>query len=64
MSLKYVAPTTLSVLLYTYMHAMLKHDSYLCYIPSVSTLLTLDDGLVVGRHAYTCSLLPSVSLPY
>jgi hypothetical protein len=30
---------------------MLKHGSYLHYIPSVSTLLPLDDGLDMGRHA-------------
>jgi hypothetical protein len=53
-----------SILLYTYMHAMIKHDSYLCYIPSVSTLLTLVDGWVMGRRALTCSHLSSPSLPY
>jgi hypothetical protein len=50
-SLKHVEPTTLSVLLYTYMHAMLKYDSYLCCIPSVSTLLALVHGLVMSRRA-------------
>jgi hypothetical protein len=30
---------------------MLKHDSYLCCISFVSTLLTLDDDLDKGRHA-------------
>jgi hypothetical protein len=64
MSLKHVAPTTLFLLLYTYMHAMLKHDSYLCCIPSVFTLLILVDGLAMGRHAWTCNLLSSPSLPY
>jgi hypothetical protein len=47
----HVALLLFSILLYTFMHAMLKHDSYLCCIPSISTLLTLDDDLNKGRHA-------------
>jgi hypothetical protein len=31
-------------LLYAYMHAVLKHDTYLYCLPSVSTFLPLDDG--------------------
>jgi hypothetical protein len=27
------------------MHALFKHDTYLCYLPFVSTLSPLDDGL-------------------
>jgi hypothetical protein len=38
-------------LLYTIMHAILIHDSYLYCLPSVSTLLPLDDGLDMGRNA-------------
>jgi hypothetical protein len=38
-------------LLHTYIHAMLVHDSYLYCLPSVSTLLPLDDGLEMGRNA-------------
>jgi hypothetical protein len=30
---------------------MLIHDSYLHYLPSVSTLLPLDDGLDIGMDA-------------
>jgi hypothetical protein len=40
-----------SVLRYTYLHAMLKHDSNLCCIASVSTLLTLVDDLVMSKCA-------------
>jgi hypothetical protein len=33
------------------MHEMLKHDTYLHCLPFVSTLLPLEDGLDMGRHA-------------
>jgi hypothetical protein len=44
-------PLFFLALLYTYMHAMLVHDSNLYSLPSVSTLLPLDDGLDMGRDA-------------
>jgi hypothetical protein len=51
-------------LLYTYMHAMLKHDTYSHCLPSICSLLPLDDGLDMGRHAWTYSLESSSSLYY
>jgi hypothetical protein len=30
---------------------LLKHDTYLYYLPAVSTMLPLDDGLDMGRNA-------------
>jgi hypothetical protein len=33
------------------MHALFKHDTYLCFLPYVSTLLPLDDGLDMRRNA-------------
>jgi metal-dependent HD superfamily phosphatase/phosphodiesterase len=52
-SLKHVAPTILfpPYFIHAYMHAMLKHDSYLYCITFVSAVLPLDDGLDMGRHA-------------
>jgi hypothetical protein len=39
--LKHVAPTTLFMSYFIHMHALLKYDSYISCVPSVSTFLAL-----------------------
>jgi hypothetical protein len=50
-SLKHIAPITLfSPYFIQSCMKLFKHDTYLYYLPSVSTLLPLDDGLDMGRN--------------